>query len=275
MIHWGAIDPLIQKWTRLQYTRSVNDIGALTLIMPATSSPDLFAEDSRIWVMRSANNGPLTLETETPWFVRYFKIYRQNGMFLYEIHAVTALEVLARRIVTGSAGTAYAQKTAYADDMIKAICRESPRGLAVDTARSLAPYLTIQADKSKAPSVSKDFSHANVLAVCQEIAQASADHATSPTPLFFDLVQAGSGLVLRTYTGQRGNNHTAGSGNPAVTLSEDMGNLVDPSIEYDYSSEITYVYAGGQGTGDAQLQGKRIRPCAHQIQPLQPAANRG
>jgi hypothetical protein len=40
-----------------------------------------------------------------------------------------------------------------------------------------------------------------------------------------------------------------------VVLSEEMGNLVDPSIEYDYSGEITYVYAGGQGTGDAQLQG--------------------
>lgn len=246
---------LLEGWTHLQYTRTVNDACALTLIVPAILSPDLFMEDGRLWVMRSVNGGSFVLETETPWFIRYFRAYRENGVLLYEIRAVAAVGLLATRIITSASGTTYAQKTDNADDMIKAICREALGPLVLDSSRSLATYMTIQADKALAPSITKDFSHANVLQTCQEIAQASADHDTTPTPLFFDVTQVGSGLVLRTYTGQRGNDHTAGSGNPAVVLSEERGNLVSPSLEYDYSSEVTYVYAGGQGSGDAQLVG--------------------
>jgi len=251
---------LIEKWTRLVYTLVVNDAGALTLTMPAALPLDYFTQDARLQVMRSVNGAPFALESDAPWLINYVRAYTENGARLHEIRATRPVALLEGRIVAAASGSAYAQKTAAADNMIKAICRESLGTLVLDAGRDLSSYISVQADMSKAPSITKDFARAYVLRTCQEIAQASADHDTTPTPLFFDVTQVGSGLVLRTYTGQRGNDHTYNSGNPAVVLSEERGNLINPSLEYDYSNEKTYIYAGGQGTGTSQLIGTASDP---------------
>ncbi len=52
---------------------------------------------------------------------------------------------------------------------------------------------------------------------------------------------------FRTYTGQPGQDVS-----DRVVFAQESGNLGNPFLEYDYSTEVNYVYAGGQGEGEAR-----------------------
>jgi hypothetical protein len=166
------------------------------------------------------------------------------------IHAVAALELLSRRIVAYDAATASSEKTAAADNMIKAIVRENLGSLATDTARSWASLLTVAADTSAAPSLTLLFARQNVLTTVQKLCQASAQAGTR---LYVDVVApTDTTLELRTYTGQRGTDRGSTSAAPVVFAPE-FGNLVSPDIDDDYTEEVTYVYAAGRGQEDQRI----------------------
>lgn len=155
--------------------------------------------------------------------------------------------LLKRRLVAYYAGTTQAQKSAAADDLIKEIIAENLGASATDTDRDLtAAGLTVQGDLSQGPTVDKSFAYANVLRIFQEAADVAR---SNDSEIYFAVVPTSdTDFQFRTWTGQWGRDRRE-----TLTLSEEMGNLTDVVVEEDYSSEVNFVYAGGQGEESARV----------------------
>jgi hypothetical protein len=249
----------IKNFSVLDYARVVNEIGALTLVLTDEYDNFIFTGDdiqvdTRIAVMRSINNGTPYLDTDMQWLMRSaVKTLSDNGERLTTIQARCANDLLHRRIVAYSAGSAEAEKTDEADNILKAIVRENLGSLATDTARSIATYLSVQADLTLAPTIAKAFSRRKVLDVLQEVALSSYQAGTY---LAFDVVAPSpTTLEFRTYINQRGIDHRWPTSTAPLLFGPDFGNLTDVVRGYDHSQEVTYGYAGGQGIGAARQMG--------------------
>lgn len=235
--------------TSLEMAYAVNQVGRLTVEVSGTTLWPYLKKHGRILVLRTIPGSAPYVEGQRAWqIVRRQKIVGERGVRHIRISAVDGNDILRRRIVDYSAGSANTSKTDYADDMCKDIVRENFVS-ATDTTRNLDSSLFgVMADVSAAASISKSFTRRNVLTTLQEIAEASRQAGTY---LAFDTVWTGSLYEFRTYTGQRGVDHTADSGDP-VFVGPDFGNLTDVEYEDDWEDEITRVIAGGQGEGAAR-----------------------
>jgi hypothetical protein len=246
------IDELDQFWG-LKYTRVVNDVGELNVVLPGTFNKFKLERDYRIGVQRRVGYAVPSLDTETPWLIRGRKLsIDDSGRSIYTVKALSANHILTSRQVAYNAGTTYARKTDYADDMMKDIVRENMGSSAVDTTRSLENYLTVQADLSDGPSISKEFSWQNVNDVLKEISDTTIQIGT---PVFFDIVDGGSGVLkFRTYRDYRGSDRRISSQNPII-IGPDLGNGGSSSLSEEWSNEVSYAYSMATGVGDARLYG--------------------
>jgi len=245
---FGVRLALLSQYSLLEYTLVVNAIGRLVLEMPINIVPYAWLKrrDMRLAVYRSAG-GRETLEGV---FLsrRPTKILSSKGERIVRLRAMSANSLLTRRIVAYAAGSAQAEKSAPADDLIKAIARENMGALATDTSRDWSAYLSVQADWGAGPSVDKAFPGRNVLLVMQEVAQKAAQ---AGTPVYFDVVPVTeSTFEFRTFVDRRGLDHSFPNGVHPLIVSPEFGNLVDAELEEDYEGELTYVYAAGEGKGD-------------------------
>jgi hypothetical protein len=229
------------------YTLAERRVGELTLTLP----PDqrlpltLFAKDGILLVTRAAVGVAVDVQ---PWLIRRRRLTRAaDGRISLTLGARHPNDLLRRRIVAYAAGSAEADKSGAADNLIKAVAREnfvSP----TDTARTMSGF-TVASDVSAAPSVSKAFSRQNVLSVAQSLCQMSAQAGTY---LGFEVRGTGTlgSYQLVTYTGQRGTDRRITSGR-YLPIGPDQG-VGAYSVEDDWSEEATFVYAGGQGEREAR-----------------------
>jgi hypothetical protein len=236
----------ISDFLSLTYSPIVNGIGKLTLTLDADMVPwDYLQRDMRIGVWRSLDGGPQYLDCDKLWLLRRRRrAIQADRRRIVTLEARCMNDVLRRRIVAYAAASSQAAKTATADNMMKAIMRENLGSSATDTARSLATYLAVQADQGLGPSLTKAFSRREVLKTLQEI---SMQATTAGTPIYFDIVAAGTGaLEFQTFLNQRGTDHST-TGIRQVVVSPERDNLADATQEDDWADEATYIYAGGQG----------------------------
>ena len=247
----------LDQWQSLDYARTVNNVGALTLRLPPTLALTYFKRDGRIFVYRSIPNMPPRIDLQTYFLItRVQQVLTEQGERYIEIGAMDAMHLLKRRIVAYAAGSSQAVKSAAADDLMKAIVRENLSSSATDTSRQLAASLfSVTANTSQAPTVAKAFSRRTVLDVLRDVADASA---TAGTYLAFDVVWNGTGLEFRTYTKFRGVDHRYPSGTNPVLLSAEAGSLTRASYQVDYTDEVTVAYAGGQGEGTDRVVASSI-----------------
>ena len=180
--------------------------------------------------------------------VRVIKYWQDsNGNDYISLAGPDLIDLLARRVIAGAAGSAETTKTDYADDMIKAIVTDNFGASAGAQGRNISAYLSVEADASLGYSMTKSFFYRNVLIVCQEIAQTSAENSK---PIYFDIVPYVSGNLVKlrfeTYLNQPGIDRT---GTSQVIFGTNFDNISNVRLEYDFSEEITMAYAGGQGEG--------------------------
>lgn len=254
-IYWrdfsGVLQAIIPNYTRLEYARGVNNIGWLTMELdPAKFDTSLLRLNSRLEPWRQVGARTPYLDGETVFFLKKwgYKI-GSSGEEVIHLKALDALHLVANPIVAYAAGSAESDQTDYADDMMKEIISHNLGADATDTARSLATWLSVQAQLAAAPSTTKAFSRRNVLAILQELAQESYQAGTY---LAFDVVYTSpTALEFRTYTGQRGVDHGRDSG-AAVVVSRERKNLEQPAMWEDHENERNYIYCGGQGTEEAR-----------------------
>jgi hypothetical protein len=113
-----------------------------------------------------------------------------------------------------------------------------------------APTVRVTAGHGGAgATVAHQASQGKVVTVLQDLAQKSAQAGVY---VAFDVVVSGSGLVFRTYAGQRGTNHRWPSGSPPIVLGAEAGTLATTERAFVFSDQTTAAYVGGQGEGTAR-----------------------
>lgn len=246
----------VANYAKLDYVLNCTPggIGVLELTLPSGFDASLIARDSRLGVWRSVNGGAPYLDNGAIYLATVFR-YTARATYVRAYHATS---LLSRRIVAYAAGSSYAKKAATAaDDLIKTFWAENA-GASIsaadrdgaETQADISAYVTTQANLSTGASVAKACARRDLLAVAQEMAEASA---LAGTYLTFEIyAPTESTLELRTYTTARGIDHRASSAQPIV-LSEARGNLENATVELSYQDEVTFADAGGQGEGAARL----------------------
>ena len=227
-------------------TRSLNNVGMFSVSFPLGYYEEYLSLDSIIEIWYNVDI-PKRIFTG---FARSFTYTTdENGLEIVTVSGPETNDILRGAIVAYSAGSSQAEKTNYADNMIKAIVRENRGSMAAGTRNFTSLGLTVDPDSSLAPSQTKGFSRANMLETIQEICETSKQAGTD---LFFDLIAVDNGNQInfnfRTFVDLRGNDHSS-TGDNQIIFSSDAGNLANASLTIDYMDEINYVYAGGQGEG--------------------------
>src|SRR5262245_25697899 len=108
------------KFLTLSYTRVVNDIGSLTLVLPGNFPTQYIRiPDRRIEVWRALDSGREYLETGTIWLIKKVtqKLDRR-GLQTIILEATTPLSILREpgRFVNYAAGSAQASYSAASAD---------------------------------------------------------------------------------------------------------------------------------------------------------------
>lgn len=235
---------LLDEALSFSFTKVVNNIGSFDLTLPPIYD-DYLRLDGMLEFWRAPKNKALR-QVGVGLFrdVDYRDL--SDGTEITAISGSDGKDLLKRRIVAYPAGSSYSLKSDYADDMLKAIIRENLGSLVTDPARDLSGFsFIVQGDISAGPSTTKEFAWQQILKVIREIVDDSAEQGTD---LYFDvlpkLIGANQiGFEFRTYIGQIGRDHT---GVDQVIFGKDWGNLTNPSYKEITSSEINYIYAGGQ-----------------------------
>lgn len=247
---------LLEEFISLNYTRVLNGIGTLTLVQPSDFDITIAKIDRKIEVWRKPSTGTQILENA--FFIRKpLTRTRSDGVTNFRLSAPDLNELLSRRIVAFSAGSSQAEKSDFADDMMKEIVDEN-LGSSAGAGRDLtAAGFTIAADVSLGPSLDKAFSRRNVLDIIKDLSDAARDDGTE---VYFDVIQSSPAvgvdnaiLEFRTYISQRGQDRRSGSGSEPIQIGLEFGNLEFPEFEEDYTEEVNFVYAGGQGEGEDRL----------------------
>lgn len=234
-------------FSKLQYSRQENEIGALVLTPAYQYESDYFKRDGTFEVWRSVNGGDPYLDGETNWFIRKVRHYTEDsGLDGIEITAFDATSVLDRRIIAYNSGNSYTVKLDTADNIIKDLVWENLGASCFDPLRDMSAYITVEPGIGLAPIVYKDCSWANLFQTMQEVAKASEEQGVR---VIFDLVFVKvNQYIFRTWITQRGANHGS-TGTNQVLVSRENNNLSAPELLMDYSTEVNYCYAGGRGEG--------------------------
>jgi hypothetical protein len=234
----------LDKLESLELIHVLNDYGVIGIELPSDYDGYINLDGIiEVWY-----NGRM----EAAGWIRKMVMYDDsNGEAHTRLIAYTGNYVLTSRIVAYAAGSAQASMTDQADDMLKEIANDNLLGDATG-ARDLYSTLglTKAANEADGQSITKSFAWRTLLYVCQDIAYASR---AAGTAVYFDwLPKMVSANVMswefRTWINQRGIDHGTDSGQP-VYFGKAWGNLAGPSLEYDHTDEVNYVYAGGQGEG--------------------------
>jgi hypothetical protein len=233
--------------------RVVDGCGWFGLALPSTFDVSLIQPDRMVQVWRAPQGGRLSLWR--PYFIRKWRFETRRSEQSLTISGPDVNDLLRRRTVVGYAGSYNAQKTLWADNMMKELVSDAT-GINADAwdptpdaGTRIWPNLSVAADLGLGPVLTLSFAWGQLLTssglgVLPQIAKASREAGTE---VFFDIVpdvvsSTGITFQFRTYTEQPGQDVS-----DRVVFDQEHGSLEDPFLERDYSEEINYVYSGGQG----------------------------
>jgi hypothetical protein len=242
---------MLDKARNFSYAKIANAPGWFNIVLPPDYD-DLLRVDGIVEIWRAPTDARSTLAFAG--LLRHITYTTDvNGVDGTTISGSDFNELISRRIVAYAAGTAYADKTDQADDMLKALAYENLGAGATDTTRTQSGF-TDAADLAAGVSVTKAFAWRNMLRVFNDITAASA---TGGTDVYWwvDYDPETQATLLQTKTGYPGQDRTEGSTNSPAIFGVEWGNLSAPSLELDYTEEITHAYAGGQGEGSDRVTG--------------------
>lgn len=232
---------LVENFLSLKYSRTVNDVGTLTLELPSDVNTSLIRiPDGRIEVLRNVD-GREYLDTDTIWLIQAIDQKRDAaGKLTITVEAETPLRVVGEPgiFVNAFAGTANATMTGAADSLIVTIFFNETN------AYFNIPYVP---SAGGGATISKAFAWREVLKVMQEIAQASTAQGVY---VAFDILSTPTGqLFFQTFLQQRGVDHRWPNGQNPVLLSPDFGNVGEGRMRLDYHDTASLISCGGAGQG--------------------------
>lgn len=231
----------------LEYSLNVGQIGILRATLPPSYDP-LLLLDGRLSVWDAVGSRPPARDGDACYLIRRWD-YGEHATTVYAVHAT---ELLTRRFMNYYSGTAYTAKTTTAaDNLIKAFASQQLGSgivgadrIGSETQADISAWLAIQANLSLGQSTSKAAAWRNLFDVVRELCDTSTQAGTYLTA---EIVAVGqSDLELRTYTGQRGVDRRASSGQPLI-FSASRGNVENVILTVDRTEEVTFSTAGGGG----------------------------
>ena len=235
------------------WTLSEMAVGSLQMTIPGglVAETDITPE-SRLELWRRIDKGASQL-VGGQWLVN-LKSIRGNSQNIY-LEAVDFNGLLDNRIIDYPAATeqvtnAYTDKTDEADNVIKAFVRENLSTLATDTARRISG-LTVTADVSAAPSITKQASRKSLLTTLQDIA---LDSLAQGTYLTWGWLFEENNVTFDTRTVAWGVNHGS-TGSDTLIINRERGSLLNPEMMDDYTRERNVIKIGGMGEGSGRVIG--------------------
>jgi hypothetical protein len=246
----GLTQFVLSQFESLTAARFDRAYMPLEIIMPQDDElypVGTFKKDMILELWREQNE-TMVLDGETCYFLRNIRYFRDGTRDMVYLKAYDANYILDGREVEYNAGSSEASKTGVACDVIKEIIDENFVS-ATDTDRNLsASYFSVDSDDGFGETITKAFSRQYVLSTIQAICNQSREAGTWVT---FDTVYSGSlPLVFKTYVDQRGVDIT-----DQLLLSDEAGNIANPTLDFDWTNEATVCYVAGKGEGDARVVG--------------------
>lgn len=252
----------LDRFLRLTYSMTTNAVGELQVVLPGDIDSSLLGEDYRIEVWRRMDNQDPYLDGDQQWFIRKVEqTFPARAPSTYIVTAVSALDLLRRRIIAYYSGSSQAFQIGYATATLANLVRDNlvaidtavrdPRtgGIAQTIGANLDAYLAIAPTTDSAILVGKACARDNLLTTCQEVANTSAQDGQY---VAFDVIWNGTILVFQTYLDQRGADRRFPGGTNPILLSPDFGSFADMTFIRDYTKEITVAIAGGPGGASAR-----------------------
>ena len=250
--HDGEQLAYLQGLVDWELTRVENDAGWFTVTAAGDFDPQWLGVDRLLEFWRRPVGGEE--KCLAVGFMRYWGWEElADGTEVCRFGGPDQVELLDRRIINYQANTANTSMTATSDDMLKAIVREAmvypEAGNDWYGRPRYYPAANFGCDPAEAAgySMSRDFAWRDLLPTMQEIAESSYCYGV---PLYFDVFPNGPArFMFRTWVNVRGIDRTIGTGIVPILFSKEAGNLVDPSLRFDYTEELSYVSGGGGGEG--------------------------
>ncbi len=247
----------ITTFSALTVSREVSAIGWMELTLPASFDTSLVTVPDRIvQVWRQPRGGALSLWR--PYFIRKWRWQMQGSSEVLVVEGPDCNDLLRRRIVAHYSGSANANQFTFADDAMKAYVTDAIADGVNPTPTAgtrVWSDFSVAADISAGPVVEQTAGWSQLATPSGGggvLSDLAAKSKAEGTEVFFDVVpdvvtSSSITFQFRTYTGQPGQDVS-----DRVVFDQADGNLADPTLEYDYSEEINYVYAGGQAEGQAR-----------------------
>lgn len=230
----------------LRITRSIGRIGAAQMKMDKSALQFIPPLDSRIVIMRSIGFSAWVVGT---YFVRGVTRSLDSSGESVTLYGYDHNSLTARRIVAYRSTTSQAQKTAAADNMMRAVAREN-LGASSGTGRDISSLgFSVESDFSFASSVAASFAFGNVYDVLDQISNIA--YSANGERVYWDCqpVDNGWGCNFIARLNCTGVDRRYPVGINPILISPEVGNVRAVSMDEDFSDEVNYVYAGGRGEG--------------------------
>lgn len=277
----GELLALLDNWISIEYVRTFNGVGNFEIWLDGLPGGAVFNNTKSRASLSSSRSEASNLNGELLRPDRMLQIWRRPGgneriyakapgrygkrletvgfLRSWDIRAAESLKIqtalrgpdinnlFERRIIAYDTGSAQAEKSQEADDMLKAMVREN-LGSTAGTNRDLSSLgFSITSNLGLAPVITKGFAWRPLLDAMLEVADASRQEGT---PLYFGIIPT-SPTTFRFITGinHLGQDRTAGSGNPLV-FGLKWGNMSNAVLNTSHLDEKSFIYALGTGRFD-------------------------
>jgi len=239
----GALDDIL--W--FSATRSDHAIGSFSAALPTTFDISLLKPDHMIQVWRAPRGGRLALWR--PFFIRKWRLETRGARDSILVFGRGPKDLLRRRIVAAYSGVAQSAKIDFADDMMKEIMTEAVAdGVAPVPAAGTRVWnnFSIAANTGSGPTLTKAFAWQRLHRLMPEIQRAAREAGVE---VFFDIVPDVITTNSISFQFRTSISQPPGGSVRNTVFAQESGNMTNPFLEFDYTEEENYIYAGGQGQG--------------------------
>lgn len=227
----------LTTFTSLKYTMRLNQFGVAVIQLPASFDISTISDYDRLRIYRDAE-----IMGNTDWFVVQYGYEESGGVETIVLVAYSASWLIFGPIARYHDEDAKSSESGTADDVMKQIIRENMGASSSPSSRVVSSSVfSVAGDTTASPnSVNKSYANRRVSDVIIEIAEGNS--------VYFDIILNAGKLEFTTWIDIRGQDKST-----EMYFAKNLGNLRDPKIIYDYSKELTAIYAGGTGSGATQV----------------------